>query len=160
MIGLTIETYDGSMRRELLKRRDDIDNLSGELYQELLTYEFPLLRREDGRKLTDRMWLDMYLDQEGAIMVAIFNGKVVGFLAVRADLYVDTYIITELFVLKKHRDKGIGKTLLATLNEYMKKVVKGRHLTVTVHSRNTRAVRFYKRDQRFTEFAETLTKRI
>jgi GNAT superfamily N-acetyltransferase len=161
MIGIDVQIFDRSMRKDLLKIRNIVDTMASELYDELRTYEFPLLRNHNGRMETDTQWLTSYLDNSGTVLVAFKDTEAVGFAVIAPDPeFVSTYAVLDLFVYKDHRGKGIGKLLITTLEEYARGVLKARNLVITVHALNNGASRLYKRKSKYREFSEKLMKRL
>jgi GNAT superfamily N-acetyltransferase len=161
MVGVDIQIFDWSMRKDLIKIRNIVDAMAAELSDELRTYEFPLLREHNGRMETDSQWITSYLGNSGTVMVAFKGSEAVGFAVIASDNeFVGTYAVPDLFVYKERRGEGIGKLLITSLEEYARAVLKARNLVITVHASNNGAVRLYKRKHKYREFSEKLMKRL
>lgn len=82
--------------------------------------------------------VDTFFDMENAISMTInINDEVVGFIFMIKGKTVD-YIINEIFILRKHRSKGIGKIVINKLFE----LYPGKY-GLAILAKNKLAIRFW-----------------
>ena len=134
---------------------EDFDQVTG-CIAELQTYE----RRIDSRVLPGEAVVGWYLEhllkacdtQDGALLVAIEDGRVVGFAAVQCKVAnedadeapYDFALISDLGVNESHRGRGIGRALIAACEGVARK--RGaRWLRIAVLGQNAVARGLYER---------------
>ena len=134
--------------QEVLVRKaavSDIDSLV-RLLEELFSIEEDFIFDEQKQR---KGLLLMLADQkERCVMVAELNKKVVGMCSVQT--FISTAegcpagVIEDMIVSKKHRGKGIGKSLLESIEVWSKEKGIGR-LQLLTDKNNTAALEFYKK---------------
>lgn len=139
------------------KYLEDVRDLLVELEEYLISIDKDGLDRmhPDYREKMALVDLEEVLNNHGKCFLAIINKKVVGLIMGiipeygKYD-YLDYKcpkrgVITELVVSKNTRGKGIGKTLITTIENYFK--LEGcEYVLVDVFAYNEKAINFYKRN--------------
>lgn len=77
--------------------------------------------------------------KKNIILVAENTKKIVGFLLAIKNSSWNYIVLADLFVVKEHRNKGVGSTLI---NKLLKIAMKN-HISVKVYSHNSDAKRLY-----------------
>ncbi len=134
------------MQIELSSVREDEKTILGHLL-ELYNYDFSEFEDTDvndiglyGYSYLDCYWTD---DRRYAYFIKV-DGKLAGFVMVCGHCYVskdkDTLFMSEFFVMRKYRKKGIG--------EYAAKEILNMHKgkwELTMHPKNTTALKFWEK---------------
>jgi ribosomal protein S18 acetylase RimI-like enzyme len=156
---LEIKKFNESNRKDLLRYREDVDKIDSELSRDMDRLSYPLSSERNDEVHSDGSWLnETFARKNDTVILGILQGKVVGVLNLKGSRYEKCMVIASVFVVKKHRSKGIGKALLSAA--YVEAIaLRAKHVILNVSVNNTSALNLYRKDG-FEPIVNTLCKKL
>ena len=142
---------------------EEVKNLIVELQDSLREFEPEIV--SPGMNVRDS-YMEFILDEvnykNGKIFIAREQDKTIGFMVVYVDTEADEDVsflfVSDVAVSQNHRGRGVGKKLLATAEQYAKKVGI-EYVRLGVFKTNESVLKLY-RDEGYKDFFITLHKKL